>query len=74
MEIVALWIYCWQYRDSIFVRHLVDGKYQTLALSALPAKDAVAWIDRWAREGRIPARILSDEEIKERKDDAERKT
>jgi hypothetical protein len=65
LEELCDWIH--RYADSIFVRAEVAGKWGNHALSSLPAKEALAHAFRWIKEGRVPVRMLSEEEQRERK-------
>ena len=53
-----------RYADSIFVREEISGKWKNAALGALPAKRALFHAFRFIREGRIPVRVRSDEEVR----------
>jgi hypothetical protein len=49
--------YCATYADSIYVRAEVRGKWGNYSLTELPISEALAWVKRWADEGRIPVRV-----------------
>lgn len=55
--------YIVQYAGSIFVRENVDGKWDAYSLAELPATIALKHALGWVRDGRIPVRVLSDEEV-----------
>lgn len=55
--------YIVRYADSIFVREQIDGTWQCLSLAQLPGKLALKRGLRFIKEGMIPVRVLSDEEV-----------
>jgi hypothetical protein len=52
-----LFDYILQYADTIYVRHQVNSKWSNVALSKLPARDALAHIFDWIKRGHIPVRV-----------------
>jgi hypothetical protein len=54
-----------RYADSIFVlEEISPGQRETFALGSLPAKRALFHAFRWIRNGAIPVRVRSDEEVR----------
>lgn len=52
--------YITMYASGIFVRVKLDGKYQSLALTELPAAMAIEHALRFVAEGRVPVRIVDE--------------
>jgi hypothetical protein len=64
---LAEWLlYVRTYENSIYVRHQdAGGKWINAKLSAIPLKDWSEHVARWLKDGILPVRILSDEEVEE---------
>ena len=54
--------YIERYADTIFVRELVNGNWESVALSSLPAKRALFHGFRFLRDGVIPVQVRDAEE------------
>ena len=52
-----------RYEDSIFVRELVDGKWESVPLSSLGPREWGVHVAKWLERGHLPVRMRSDEEI-----------
>lgn len=59
-----LW-YIRRYEDGIFVREQIDGKWDSVALSALSPKRWAYYLDQWLTDGHIPVRVKEDSEMAE---------
>lgn len=55
--------YIAQYASTIYVAETVAGINDAYALTELPADLAIKNVLRFIKEGRIPHRVLSDEEV-----------
>ncbi len=54
-----------KHADRIFVRELVKGRWGSYALSELSATQALTHALRWIREGIVPLRRKTEEEMRE---------
>jgi len=51
-----------QYEDSIYVRELDNGHWQTIALGCLPPKEWAAHVARMLEAGILPIRVRDERE------------
>ena len=61
---VDLLAYIFEYEDVIFVRELVNGKMDSVALKDLNPKAKATKIMRFLEEGILPVRLLREGEVK----------
>ena len=65
---LAEWLwYVKRYEDSIFVRELVDDRWETVALSSLGPREWGNHLAKWLEGGHLPVRILEPHEQEEMK-------
>ena len=62
-DLARLLEWCLTYKDSIYVREEIDGKWSNVTLGALPPKLQADWIAKWLERGHVPHRMMTDEEI-----------
>lgn len=55
--------YIAEYAGYIFVREQIDGKWGSYSLTELPPAHAIEHALRFIKEGRVPVRLKTDEEI-----------
>ena len=63
VKFVELLLYCVKYSTTIFVRVEVFGRWKSVSLSELKFDEALAHINKWAIEDRMPHRVLEDEDV-----------
>ena len=54
--------YIVKYSDDIYVREQINGKWDSYSLTEMPTKLALVHVMGWIKEGKIPHRILRNEE------------
>lgn len=54
--------YIVKYADNIYVREQIDGKWDSYSLTEIPTKLTLKWAMTFIKEGRVPYRIIKDEE------------
>jgi len=59
--------YITKYADGIIVREQIAGKWGSYSLTELPANLAIKNALFFIKEGRVPHRLLSKEEVEQKK-------
>jgi len=50
--------YCMKFKDTIYVREQIDGRWKSVALGELSLDLQLKWIRCWWDRGHLPYRIL----------------
>lgn len=51
------------YEDGIFIRHQVNGKWDSVSLSSLDSKSWAKRVAEWLEDGSLPVRVREEEEL-----------
>jgi len=62
LDLEELCAYINQYSSDIFVRHHDGEDWVSVSLDNLPAVDAIFWVTHFISRGRIPHRVIPNEE------------